>query len=217
MKKPFPRSLPAPGRTLAAILVLALLSAPVWAQSFHYTYVGGGFASYSPNGGSSGNGLDLFGSYNFNPHFNFLAGYEYLGYGGGVSANNLDLGVGFHTRLPTRQSLDFIAEALFLHDEFDVSACRPFGCIASSTGTSGFEIAGGVRWHPPLRRLEIDGLLGVNTFGSCTDCPFSSAATVTGEAQYYFLKHLSGDAAITVGTNNYGNQFTLGVTYYFFR
>jgi hypothetical protein len=217
MKKAFSKSLLASGLTLSALLALVFSVGPVWAQGFQYTYIGGGFASYSPNGGSSGNGLDLYGSYNFNPHFNFLAGYEYLGYGGGVSTNNLDLGVGFHTPLPTRQPLDFIAEALFLHDEFDVSVCGPFGCASGSNSTSGFEIAGGVRWHPPVRRLEIDGLLGVNTFGSCTDCPFSSAATVTGEAQYYFLKHLSGDAAITVGTNNYGNQFVLGVTYYFFR
>lgn len=188
------------------------MSGPVWAHGFNYTYIGGGFASYSPSGGSTGTGPYLDGSYNFDPHFNVLAGYQYLGYGGGVNANNLDFGIGFHTALHTQQPLDLVVEGLFLHSEFDVGCPVP-GCGASASA-NGFGLVGGVRWHPRVRKLEIDGLVGIDTFSSCAGCQ-SSYMTITGVAQYYFTTRLSGVASFGVGTNNFGDQFTIGVNYYF--
>ncbi|MHB1543787.1 MAG: hypothetical protein ACYCS1_03085 [Gammaproteobacteria bacterium] len=197
--------------TLVAVGVGGTLSA----KGFDYTYVGGGFVSYTPSGGSSGTGPYFDGSYNFNPHFNAVAGYQYLSYGQGVNGNDLDLGVGFHTALKTRQPIDLVAEALFLHSQFDVGCGLP-GCGGASASANGFGLAGGVRWHPMVRKLEIDGLVGIDTYSGCTGC-HSSYETVTGAVQYYFMPHLSGVASVSIGTNSYGDQFTVGVNYYFPR
>jgi hypothetical protein len=197
---------------ISAVVALGL-GGPLFAKGFNYTYVGGGFVSYTPSGGSSATGPYLDGSYNFNPHFNVVAGYQYLSYGQGVNGNNLDLGVGFHTALETRQPIDLVVEALFLHTAFDVSCGLP-GCGGASASANGFGLAGGVRWHPPVQKLEIDGLVGINTYNSCPGC-HSSFETVTGAVQYYFMPHLSGVASLSIGTNSYGDQFTVGVNYYF--
>ncbi len=198
---------------LGAVVIVGL-SGRLGAKGFDYTYAGGGFVSYTPSGGgSSGVGPYLDGSYNFNPHFNVVGGYQYLSYGHGINANDLDVGVGFHTALTTRQPIDFVAEALFLHSQFDISCGLP-GCGGASASANGFGLAGGVRWHPMVHKLEIDGLVGLDAYSSCAGCQ-SSYETVTGAAQYFFTPRLSGIASLSVGTNSYGDQFTVGVNYYF--
>jgi hypothetical protein len=204
---------------LALAGVIAALSlAPALASGFNYTgfnytYVDGGYFSYSPSGGSSGSGPFFDGSYNFQSrnrylaHMNIVAGFNHASYGGGVSGNDYALGLGGHFGVSSVRRLDVVLRALYLHDEISVSV--PGGSLSASE--NGLGLAAGVRWMP-LHRFEFDGLLEHDSFG-CTGC--SSPDILSVQGQYYFTPRFTGLVGIAVGDNNYGNLFRIGVRYYF--
>ena len=206
-------------RKLCTFVLTALVLAPLLmlgraqASDFSYTYLGGGYFNYSPSGGSSGSGPFFDGSYNFQStnrylsHMNILADYSHASYGGGVSGNNYDIGLGGHFGLRSFPHLNILVRILYLHEEFSVST--PFGSLSASANGLGF--AGGVRWQP-LRRVEFDGLLEHDDYG-CTGC--TSYTTLGAQGQYYFTPHLTGLVGVTVGDDSYGDLFRVGVRYYF--
>ena len=140
-------------------------------------------------------------------HMNILADYSHASYGGGVSGNNYDIGLGGHFGLRSFPHLNILVRILYLHEEFSVST--PFGSLSASANGLGF--AGGVRWQP-LRRVEFDGLLEHDDYG-CTGC--TSYTTLGAQGQYYFTPHLTGLFGVTVGDDSYGDLFRIGIRYYF--
>lgn len=196
---------------LAGMTLFLCLSTLAHASGFNYTYVGGGYISDSPSGGSSGNGLFLTGSYNFQntgtylSHMDLVAGYSHLAYGGDVSANDYDIGLGGHFSIRSVHALDVVVRALYLHSELGLPG--PVDDIAEN----GFGLAGGVRWAP-LRRFEFDGLLEHDIYG-CTGC--QSVDVLSAQGQYHFTPHFAALVSLSVGDNNYGDVVRLGVHYFF--
>lgn len=204
-------------RALSLFGVIASLAlTPVLASGFNYTYFGGGYFNYSPSGGMSESGPFIFsgsggfidGSYNFQSqnkylsHMNILGGYSHISYGGGVTGNDYDIGLGGHFGIRSVHHLDVLFRVLYLQrDAFSGSSNNGFGLA----------LAGGVRWRP-IRRFEFDGLLERAAYG-CTGC--GAVDTLSAQGQYYFTPHFTGLLGFTFGDNSYGNLFRIGIRYYF--